>query len=344
MYNGLDDKESLTKNVDVTSNSPPEIYYNRNEIRSAILNNDLIEENLHVITVMSNPFNFKKRLQLAKEFIKRMLVEENVKLYVVELIYTGLNTSYQLTDSRNPMHLQLKVDHPLWHKENMINIGVKKLLPSNWKAMAWIDADIEFENPSWARDTLKVLNGCRDIVQLFSHAIDMDNNKDAMNIFSSFGFMFEKERTYSRIGVMRLFHPGYAVGCTRKAYQKMGGVLEFGVLGSGDQHMAMSFARIGASSANRNVHEDYLKSILEFEDRCKNLRFSYIPGVIRHFFHGSKKNRKYVERWGILVKREFNPLLHITLNNDGIIVPTETCPVELLDDILDYFESRREDE
>jgi hypothetical protein len=329
---------SVNKNLDST------IYYNRNEIRSAILNNPHLDSTLHVIAVVSNPFNFKNRLRLSRDFLKRMDSEYGVTMYIVELIYPGLNECFQLASDKNPRHLQLKVDKPLWHKENMINLGVQKLLPKNWKAMAWIDADIEFESPYWAKNTLKVLNGCRDVIQLFSHAIDMDSNKDAMNIFSSFGFMYEKEREYTRTGILKLFHPGYAWACTRNAYNKMGGLIDFAILGSGDQHIAMSLVGIGKSSANSNVNSEYMNKILEFEKRCKNLRLGYIPGVIRHHYHGSKSNRKYVERWSILVKYNFNPLTHITINKDGVIIPTESCPKELLDDIMEYFRERKEDD
>jgi len=61
----------------------------------------------------------------------------------------------------------LEWNQVLWHKENMINLGVQKLLPPTWKAFAWIDADIEFDSPSWAIDTLKVLNGSCDNAILF---------------------------------------------------------------------------------------------------------------------------------------------------------------------------------
>jgi hypothetical protein len=37
--------------------------------------------------------------------------------------------------------LQLRTDTPIWHKENMINLGVRRLLSDNYKAFAWIDAD-----------------------------------------------------------------------------------------------------------------------------------------------------------------------------------------------------------
>lgn len=144
-----------------------------------------------MITVISNPAQFAHRYILAKEFIHRLEADPNVILYVVELAYS--NQNYYITDSKNSRHLQLRTDSVLWHKENMINIGVKHLLSSNWKAFAWIDADVEFENPSWAKDTLKILNGHSYIVQLFSHAVDMDTDESAMQIFASFGYQYTKK-------------------------------------------------------------------------------------------------------------------------------------------------------
>ena len=127
------------------------------EIRRAIIHNLPIEENLHVIAVFSNPCEWKQRYQLTKEFIERMQYEKNVILYVVELAYGS--QQHVVTDHENPRHLQLRCQIPLWHKENMINIGVKKLLPPDWKAFSWIDSDIEFEDANWAGNALRVLNG-----------------------------------------------------------------------------------------------------------------------------------------------------------------------------------------
>ena len=59
---------------------------------------------------------------------------------------------------------------------NLINLAVEKLLSKNYKAFAWIDADIEFDSYTWVIDTLKLLNGTFDIVQLFSHCVFMDKD------------------------------------------------------------------------------------------------------------------------------------------------------------------------
>jgi hypothetical protein len=314
------------------------IRYIQNPMKEAILNNDPIEENLHVIMVISNPCQFASRFILAKEFIYRMKRESNVILYIVEMTYG--DQKYHLTSSTNPKHLQINAVHPLWHKENMVNMGVR-LLPSNWKAFAWIDADVEFENPSFALDTLKVLNGCCDVVQLFSHCLDMNKQEGTMNTWSGFGYNHCKNKEYKNKG-KDLWHPGYAWAITRKAYQKMGGLYECSILGSGDHNMAFSFIGHGLKSLNERVTPEYKNSILKFQNKT-SVRLGYVPGVIRHYYHGTKQNRKYSERWTILVKHNYNPESHIKADG-GVIVPTDTFPVGLLEDILNYFKERNEDD
>ena len=316
------------------------IEYNKNQIKEAIINNDPIEEKLHVIIVISNPCQFARRYILMKEFINRIELEEsNVLLYVVELSY---NNKFFITNKKNKNHLQLKCKIPIWHKENMINLGVKKLLPKNWKAFAWIDADIEFENPTWALDTLKVLNGSKDIIQLFSHCVDMNETGETMKIFNSFGYQYIKGVKYTN-NLNNYWHPGYAWAMTRKAYEKLGGLYDKGVLGSGDFLMALSYIDKCDIALNYNYHEGYKNSILEFQKKSSKLRIGYVPGVIRHYYHGTKKNRKYVERWQILIRHQFSPYTDITYDEKGIIIPTSTFSEEFKKDIMQYFRDRKED-
>lgn len=318
------------------------ISYEKNVIKEAILNNEPIEPKLHVIAVISNPCLYATRYILFKEFLKRMEDESDVIVYVVEMAYK--NQKFIITHSKNKNHLQLRTEIPIWHKENMINIGIKKLLPSNWKAVAWIDADLEFENSTWAKDTLKVLNGCKDIVQLFSHAVDMNKNKEAMNIFTSFGYQYTKKNPY-KIG-LNFWHPGFAWACTRKAYDKMGGLYEMAILGSGDNIIALSLINQGLNSINPKSTKNYKNTILEFQSRVRNLRLGYVPGIIRHHYHGSKKNRKYIERWEILVKHDYDPIHHLTIDNieTKCLIPSANFPAQMIMDIYTYFQERNEDE
>uniref|UniRef100_A0A6C0DUA7 Glycosyltransferase n=1 Tax=viral metagenome TaxID=1070528 RepID=A0A6C0DUA7_9ZZZZ len=318
------------------------IDYKVNDIKYAIKNNDPIEKKLHVIVAISNPCLYARRYILLKEFVKRIEEEEeNVELYVVELVYE--NQKFIVTDKDNKNHLQIKTTTPIWHKENMVNLGVKYLLPKNYKAFAWIDADVEFESNSWALDTLKILNGCKDVVQLFSHCLDMSREGANLNLFNGFGFSFSKNKKYTTRG-LDYWHPGYAWAITRKAYEKLGGLYDGGVLGSGDNIMALSFINKCENMNNQDYHEDYNNSMLEFQKKAKNFRLGYTPGVIRHYYHGSKLNRKYTERWQILIKHKFSPKEHLKYDKKGILVPTKNMPQEFIDDIFNYFRERKEDD
>ena len=315
----------------------------RNNIKDSILNNDKIEDKLHVIIVVSNPCLYARRYILAREFIKRLELDDDVILYVVELIYP--KQEYIITNNLNKRHLQIYTEIPIWHKENMINLGVKYLLPKNWKAFAWVDADIEFESTTWAKDTLKILNGSYDIVQVWSHCADLDKNENAMQVFNSAGYQYLKaSNSYNKSKGINYWHPGYAWACTRKAYDKMDGLYDKSILGSGDNVMMLSLLGNGVKALNEKSSNGYKNSVIKYEDKVKNLRFGYVPGVIRHYFHGSKKNRKYTERWQILLDNNFDPINHLKYDKIGIIIPSEKCPLKLLDNILLYFSERNEDE
>jgi len=311
----------------------------RNRVKDSIQLNDALDDVLHVIMVISNPCGYARRYQLAQAFILHMQKEEQVQLYIVELCYGS--QPFVLTQPDNPHHLQLKTEIPIWHKENMINMGVR-LLPATWKAMAWIDADIEFESNTWVLDTLKLLNGYADIVQLFSHAVDMDKDESSMQVVNSGGYQYEKQLPY-RTGV-NYWHPGYAWACTRKAYDKMGGLYERAILGSGDYIMMMALLGQVEKAIHPTNHFHYKKDVFLYQQRVKHMRFSYVPGVIRHYFHGTKANRRYGERWKILVDHQYNPNVHVEKKPNGLLVPSAACPPGMLSEIMQYFKNRNEDE
>lgn len=318
------------------------INYKVNDIKFAIINNDKIEDKLNVILVISNPCLYAKRYILLKEFVKRIEEEEDmVNLFIVELIYN--DQKFIITNKNNKNHLQIKTEIPIWHKENMINLGVKHLLPINWKAFAWIDADIEFESTTWASDTLKILNGSKDIVQIFSHCIDMYKDETTLNIFNSFGYCYIKNKKYT-CKTIDYWHPGYAWAITRKAYEKIGGLYDRCILGSGDNVIALSLIDKCGNMINGKYDESYNKSILEYQKKLKHLRLGYVPGIIRHHYHGKKANRRYIERTDILIKYQFNPDKDITYDNMGILIPTSSFSENFKLDILEYFIERKEDD
>jgi len=318
------------------------IHYKQNDIKHAIKNNDPIEEKLNVVIVVSNPCLYARRYRLLNEFVNRFEnEEEHVNLFIVEMVYG--NQRFYVTKKNNPNHLQVRTQTPLWHKENMVNLAVKYLLPKNYKAFAWIDADVEFESSTWALDTLRILNGCKDVVQIFSHCVDMAKDESSLNIFNSFGYSFSKNKKYITKH-MDFWHPGYAWAMTRRAYESIGGIYDKGVLGSGDKIFALSLINKSEKMNHDNYHEDYNNSMIEYQKKAKLLRLGYVPGVIRHYFHGSKKNRQYVERWQILMNHRFSPNEDIAYDDYGVLAPTEKMSEEFKADIMNYFVERKEDD
>jgi hypothetical protein len=330
-----------TKATDNVSPQPISAPMSIDNTKYVLKNNSMIESNLHCVIMISNPCLYKRRYALAKDYLTKLY--PNMIIYLVEIIYKDQVPG--ISDKNNPRHLQIFTNSPpLWHKENAINIGIKKLLPIDWKAVAWIDADIEFENLCWAQDTLKLLNSSKPTVcQLFSHALDLNMDEDPMTIFQGFGYQHCLGKKHGGIG-LNFWHPGFAYACNRIAFDKMGGLYEHSILGSGDHNMALSFIGKGYNSVNIGVTDSYKNHVLEFQKRCDGIILRYTPGVIRHFFHGHKVNRKYVDRWKILVKHKYDPLKHVTYDDNGLLIPTKEMPIELTNEIYSYFEQRNEDE
>ena len=340
-------------------------------INEAIRSNDYYDETLHVISVISNICEFKRRWELFKEFQARMEKEERcrtdsppgtgprMKFYVVELAYG--QQMFHVTDTKNPRHLQLRTEHALWHKENMINVGVKKLFPTEWKAMAWIDADIEFDNLNWVGDTLKVMNVC-DVAQMFSICFDMDKSPgNVLATWISHGTKQAHGHTfYSLRNDPSAWHCGYGFAYSRHFWDKMGGMYDRSIIGNGDNIMCKMFLNdpyfYNASYRNqifRNHIYDYasrIKDASRFEkdedenEEHRSLRVGYVPGAIIHHFHGKKTNRQYDVREQIPIRHKYDPTKHITEDENGIMVPTEEMPVDILKDLLKMFATRNEDE
>ena len=311
-----------------------------NDIKSLLSSNTKLEDKLHVITVMSNPCNFKTRYRLTSEFIKRMEQEPNIILYVVELAYN--EQEFKVTSASNPKHLQLRGTVPLWHKENMINIGIRKLLPKDWKAVAWIDADIKFEGIHWAEDTLKILNGGKDVVQLFTHCVFMDYYEQISKIYTSFGFQYCNNFIKGRD--INYWHPGFAWACTRNAYDKIGGIYERAILGAGDNIFCHAFIKKSTESLEKGMSPAYIKSVMDYQNKFDGLRLGYVPVTISHYFHGTHENRKYRPREEILIQYQYNPYTYITTNQNGLLIPLDKCPVKMLIEITKYFSDRNEDD
>lgn len=324
---------------------------------------DNLKKNFYVISVITNPERFKTRTRLFKEYMERMKKYE-VNLVVVEGAFG--ERDFEVTDPSNPLHIQIRTPSEIWLKENLINIAINRL-PDNWKYIAWIDGDIDFVRPDWVSETIHELQH-HPIVQLFEDAIDTGPNFEVLKVYKSFAYCYKKNLPkkqtdaskqkeleaikdnnvsyvdYNNYSNGYYWHPGFAWAATRDAINTIGGLFEIGILGAGDHHMACALIGDAKNSIPLGIHGNYKKYIFAWEKRALRLHknIGYVKGTIYHFWHGKKSNRKYKERWQILIDNNYDPSNDIHKDWKGVLT-LYPGHEKLRDQIREYFQIRNED-
>jgi hypothetical protein len=296
---------------------------------------------LHVISVISNPVQFSTRYELYRKF-EREMKQAGVNLITVEMAFG--HRPHCVTEAGNPSHVQLRSFDEIWHKENMINLGVERL-PTDWEYVAWIDSDVSFIDPNWVKNTIDSLQHYH-VVQLFQHAIDLGPKNE--NVQNHNGFVSQYLSGAPRGPGYTFWHPGYAWAMRREAFDAVGGLIDIAILGAGDHHMALGFIHQARQSIPGDMSLPYLQELLRWEDRCRKYikkDIGFLPGTLLHGWHGKKKNRKYVERWGILRDFKYNPITDLKEDWQGLwqLVVEDDRQIGLRDGIRAYFRQRSED-
>jgi len=303
---------------------------------------------LDVILVVSNTRMYESRYRLFKKVLEELIDTPFVRITIAELAFG--RRSYHIADPANPQHVMLRSPDELWHKENMINLAIKRL-PSDWRYVCWMDADISFVNwKDWARDVIESLQHYK-IIQPWSHAIDLGPNNELFATYNSFASCYKQDRkmipAWKNYGSYQ--HTGYAWAARRDFIDDVGGLIDFAVLGAADHHMAWSL--IGQSDVtfpNGILLPEYRDLVSRWQDRAMvNTKkdVGCLPGTIMHYWHGKKKDRKYRDRWDILTNNKFNPYTDIVKDWQGLwrLQVQDDRQINLRDDIKTYFSSRMED-
>ena len=297
---------------------------------------------LYVILPYFNYCKYKSRTKLFLEFVKRIYNKKLIRIVIIE--GTPKGEPFDLPDFSSSsvfLHIKVELHDRIWIKENLINLAVRNL-PSDWNYVAWIDADLTFVNEMWVQDTIQLLK-IYDVVQMFDSAINLGPNGETLKVEKGFVYQYiNSGHEYNKNSKYGVWHPGYAWACHRKAYEQMGGLIDFGILGSGDRHMALAWINKAELSYPGNIHIDYMLKLKEFQDNCTDIKINYVPGSVIHHFHGSIKDRRYQERWNILTKNNYSPIKDIFYTKDGILQLTEVGK-RLQPPIYDYFIGRNED-
>lgn len=323
----------------------------------------LSQQTLYVILPYSNPIHFSRRSTLYKETLARLNQAKakadgtswTITILTSQLLYGDEPDQFS---SATTMTFRVASDQVLWSKENLINLAIKRTINEDPSAkyFAWVDADIEFSSGSWIKDTIEAIDSADaaggGFVQLFSNATHLGPNGENTTATPSFAAQFAAGKTYAshRHTNTDYWHPGFAWGCSRstlerfEARQAPGVYLIDRTLGGADRHMAMAFIRLHEDSVPNEMSAAYRQMVVNWAEGAVDMTLRPVAGTIRHYWHGSLANRKYVERWDILSQHNFDPSRDMTYNEEGVLVWSEAASRSLMANVLQYFRDRQEDE
>lgn len=316
-------------------------------IASQIRHPELTSDNtLHVVGVISNTERYHSRYRLAREWIERTKNTPNVKLHVVETAFG--DRQHELEDPEVDF-LRLRTRTHAWIKENMINLGVRYLVPRDAKFICWEDCDVEHRDPNWARETIHQLQHT-PILQPWQTCSDLGPNGSVFQTHSSFGFVDQaglKRHPQQGIPGTESYvyaHSGFSWACTRAFWEEVGGLLDIAILGSADHHMAWAVVGDVEKTVNVKMGPSYHAACREWQVKARRAsggEVGFVPGRLEHHFHGPKKRRYYRERWQILVDHKFDPLTDLRRDEQGVIYIHGKPELEKA--IRQYNRSRLED-
>jgi hypothetical protein len=274
---------------------------------------------------------------------------------------------FELTQNSDAWDIQLRTHHELWHKENLINRGIQHLsrIDPDWQYVAWIDADIHFQRPDIVQETVHQLQHY-DFVQMFSHVTDLGPQHQPIKQQNGFVWSYVQNNyeapvgpgynpkgidyygAYYGIQSGSFWHPGYAWAARREALEKVQ-LFDKAILGSADHHMAMGLIGEAQRSVPQGVTAAYRNAVLNWQEVAEQeikRNIGYVSGLITHYWHGNKANRKYVDRWKILIENRFDPTIDIQRDPQGLYrlnMHHGMRSIKLRDHIRAYFRARQED-
>jgi hypothetical protein len=136
--------------------------------------------------------------------------------------------------------------------------------------------------------------------------------------------------------------PGGAWFATREFIRKIGGLYERNAVGGGD---AVWFSGLTGEKMHFLQRQPPAVQLdaKRWMDGIIEPRVDYVPGTIRHLWHGDRKDRQYVSRDAILCKFDVDPTRDLAVDQNGLLTWTPAAPAALRRAVNDYFAARRED-
>jgi len=287
--------------------------------------------NLGLVACHFNPVGYRRPVENYWRFLEG-LGEHAEHLTTIELIFDG---DVQVLPHAIPVYGARPL-HLLWQKEALLNIAISKL-DRKYDAVAWIDGDVLFSEPSWYEQASQLLE-LHPLIQLFRQAIFLNENDKPIRRFQSAAHVHQH-------GSRNIYgHPGLAWAARREILEP-DGLLDVHIVGGGDALMKDCWTGIWECQTLKDSPESLRRHTLRWganQWRKVQGNLGTLNVQVRHLFHGARRNRRYASRTRCLNRLHFDPVTDITKDENGLLAWTGTKPA-LAGHIRNWFLSRRED-
>jgi glycosyltransferase involved in cell wall biosynthesis len=303
-------------------------------------------KSLAVVTCYFNPtrsLNRKANFDRFYEDFKGRF--SRVRLQVVELAFG--DEAFELTSV--PDAIQVRAHSVLWQKESLLSVGINRLIADGYQNIAWVDADILFEDPYWPERAVECLKS-EQLCQLFTQSERIEDSYDPFSC--RFGVVegYQRKKKFQLIGLSC----GYA-WAARADLLKANPLYDSAILGGGDAAIWLA----SMSSINPKRWLKQVEQIKFFQSLGPDLRAHYLEWASRFgqkvqgrvgriqqrvisLYHGKVKKRRYSTRY--LSIPEFNPEADLIKNSQGCWEWSSNAALTIKESVRLYFDLRDEDE
>ena len=244
----------------------------------------------------------------------------------------------------------------MWQKERLLNLAVESL-PPHCDRVAWIDADIVFQDEDWPAAANAALD-CHPIIQPFETSHELSRDAGPGEIDTAHAYItcrsLARGLAIGEVNPEIMLLPnkrglGIAIGLAWAAHRDVlqkHGLYDAHILDGGVNALVAGIrGRFQDSTEymllNPRRRQHYLDWARPFHDTIRD-DLGWCSGMIFHLWHGDLADRAYDGRRGNFAEFDFDPYTDIAIEKGGAWRWNSDKP-KMHRFVRDYFASRFED-
>ncbi len=271
------------------------------------------------LAVVSSYFNLSRSRYRRANYLAFRAALDAIGVASLTVEWSVDGTGFELPEDNSILRVQ--GGNMIWQTERLLNHAIQNL-PAAYDMVAWLDADVLFEQEDWPERVEKSLQQA-PLVQMFSLARMMPERKELqVPVMEVPGSIYcQQHQVKGPDGTDRLGHCGYAWAARREIIQPVG-LYDAVPVGGGDKNKL--FALLNQFNQqqmlerqNEAMRKHYCDWALRLRKAC-NERCGYVDLSLRHLWHGSLESRQYRPRHAIPLRHDFDPSVDMSISPSGV--------------------------